>query len=46
MLNYILGSSASELSAEELSLEQALLVKRKPVDTLNANEQDNPTSSL
>ena len=36
------GSSASELRAEELSLEQAKLVKRKSVDPLNANEQDSP----
>ena len=31
--------SASELSAEELSLDQAQLVKRKSADTLYANEQ-------
>ena len=31
---------ASEQSAKELSLEQAELVKRKSVDTFNANEQD------
>lgn len=31
---------ASELRAEELSLEEARLLKRKSIDPLNANEQD------
>ena len=38
------GSSANELRAEVLSLEQAMLVKRNTVDPLNASEQDNPIS--
>ena len=39
-----LGSSANELRAKVLSLEQTKFVKRKTVDPLNASEQDNPTS--
>ena len=36
-----LGLSASELRAEELSLEEAPLLKRKSADPLNASDQDN-----
>ncbi|MDE6138389.1 MAG: hypothetical protein K2F57_02840, partial [Candidatus Gastranaerophilales bacterium] len=36
------GSNANELRAKVLSLEQAMLVKRKTEDPLNASEQDNP----
>lgn len=34
-------SSGSELRAEELSFEEAYLLKRKSVDPLNASDQDN-----
>lgn len=37
------GSSANELSAEELSLKQVLLVKRKSEDPLITSEQDCPS---
>ena len=40
-----LGSSASELRAKELSMEQVKLVKRKSVDPLNASEQDKSTAA-
>ena len=40
------GSSASELRAEELSLQQAKLVKRKSVDPLNARMSCYATPAL
>lgn len=39
--NAILRSSGSELRAEELSLEEASLLKRKSADPLKASDQDN-----